>query len=738
MHVHPISTFRLFQEGHLLRNSIAIFALTTLFYFIGAELRLVHELSLFWPLNGVMAGVFARYVWLNRLHYYAISYVAMLVYDAITTEWGLVSLVINFSNMMFIVTVALLVVRDKRLGKNKYEPVSALRLFNYCLIAALLCAIVGAIGSVSIDSLDFWPLLADWFSEQFSTGVLIVPCMLTLAIPGVLPRFKAEQMMPAIALIVSVIASVVIGGAGSLAFPLPALIWCAVRYTPQVTCLLTFVTGAVEIVLVANSVIDISVGSPFSIPEMFSARLGIATMAICPIMVSFSVAAINSLMKQVALRADFDFLTQVYSRSGLYEALKSPSLKQTQHLTVMLLDIDYFKSINDNYGHECGDKVLSVFARHIQKIVGDKGLVARMGGEEFAVAVPSVNPVDGLLMAEKIRKGVELQPFTWQQKTLYLTVSIGVGSGRASYRTLTDDLLPGVGRSTAGAILSLSLGKHFPILDGNVKRVLARCYAVSGWPGKKEVENKLWSLSEQVTPAVGVERFNQAMISQTGKYDKHRARSFLAASWHDDTSRYSLGGSVQKDVSNQIQSILEKGIPLDPNYTLKGELLGFYAQLEGLSRNTSQPNDTALVSGQVTWNAPWGSVFGSGGYLRHAMNGAVVDTDIGYPFSLSLDRNREGMQSWQLGVNYRLTPQFTLTFAPIVTRGYESSKRDVRIEGAGILGGMNYRVSEGPLQGMNFFLAADKGREKRDGSALGDRLNYWDVKMSIQYDFMLK
>ncbi len=72
--------------------------------------------------------------------------------------------------------------------------------------------------------------------------------------------------MPAIALIVSVIASVVIGGAGSLAFPLPALIWRAVRYTPQVTCLLTFVTGAVEIVLVANSVIDISVGSPFSIP----------------------------------------------------------------------------------------------------------------------------------------------------------------------------------------------------------------------------------------------------------------------------------------------------------------------------------------------------------------------------------------------------------------------------------------------------------------------------------------
>jgi len=72
--------------------------------------------------------------------------------------------------------------------------------------------------------------------------------------------------------------------------------------------------------------------------------------------------------------------------------------------------------------------------------------------------------------------------------------------------------LPGVGRSTAGAILSLSLGKHFPILDGNVKRVLARCYAVGGWPGKKEVEKRLWEIAEQVTPAQGVSQFNQAMM----------------------------------------------------------------------------------------------------------------------------------------------------------------------------------------------------------------------------------
>ena len=72
--------------------------------------------------------------------------------------------------------------------------------------------------------------------------------------------------------------------------------------------------------------------------------------------------------------------------------------------------------------------------------------------------------------------------------------------------------LPGVGRSTAGAILSLSQNQHYPILDGNVKRVLTRTFAIEGWPGNKNVENQLWQLSEQVTPKNEVAKFNQAMM----------------------------------------------------------------------------------------------------------------------------------------------------------------------------------------------------------------------------------
>ncbi|QIQ21493.1 A/G-specific adenine glycosylase [Zophobihabitans entericus] len=88
------------------------------------------------------------------------------------------------------------------------------------------------------------------------------------------------------------------------------------------------------------------------------------------------------------------------------------------------------------------------------------------------------------------------------------------GHFHGTFPTTFDDVagLSGVGRSTAGAILSLSQNQHFAILDGNVKRVLARHYAVEGWPGQKAVENKLWTLSESVTPAKGVAQFNQAMM----------------------------------------------------------------------------------------------------------------------------------------------------------------------------------------------------------------------------------
>jgi A/G-specific adenine glycosylase len=72
--------------------------------------------------------------------------------------------------------------------------------------------------------------------------------------------------------------------------------------------------------------------------------------------------------------------------------------------------------------------------------------------------------------------------------------------------------LPGIGRSTAGAILSLSRGQRHPILDGNVKRVLTRHFGVEGFPGEPAIERRLWQLAEECTPATRVEAYTQAIM----------------------------------------------------------------------------------------------------------------------------------------------------------------------------------------------------------------------------------
>ena len=72
--------------------------------------------------------------------------------------------------------------------------------------------------------------------------------------------------------------------------------------------------------------------------------------------------------------------------------------------------------------------------------------------------------------------------------------------------------LPGIGRSTAGAILAISKSQHHPILDGNVKRVLSRYHAVEGWPGKREVEQQLWELATEHTPKKRTADYTQAIM----------------------------------------------------------------------------------------------------------------------------------------------------------------------------------------------------------------------------------
>jgi A/G-specific adenine glycosylase len=97
-------------------------------------------------------------------------------------------------------------------------------------------------------------------------------------------------------------------------------------------------------------------------------------------------------------------------------------------------------------------------------------------------------------------------------RNLHKTAQLIVEQGR--FPDMLDELvtLPGIGLSTAGAILSIAFKKSHPILDGNVKRVLTRFKAISGWPGTCQVNKQLWSISAHLTPIDRVADYTQAMM----------------------------------------------------------------------------------------------------------------------------------------------------------------------------------------------------------------------------------
>ena len=99
-------------------------------------------------------------------------------------------------------------------------------------------------------------------------------------------------------------------------------------------------------------------------------------------------------------------------------------------------------------------------------------------------------------------------------RNLHKTAKIIIEQFSGNFPERIADLvaLPGIGTSTAGAILAQSLGQRHPILDGNVKRVLARYYCIDGWPGHRETEKRLWQLSDQHTPSTKIAEYTQAIM----------------------------------------------------------------------------------------------------------------------------------------------------------------------------------------------------------------------------------
>jgi len=129
-----------------------------------------------------------------------------------------------------------------------------------------------------------------------------------------------------------------------------------------------------------------------------------------------------------------DSLTSIYNRRYLEQRLSEEVDRAARYqapLSVMMLDIDHFKSINDTWGHQAGDKILSEFRELIKSSVRVSDIVARYGGEEFLILAPSTDAEAAYNLAERIRENTEKHNFEingsdLEKRSVSVTVSAGV------------------------------------------------------------------------------------------------------------------------------------------------------------------------------------------------------------------------------------------------------------------------------------------------------------------------
>jgi diguanylate cyclase (GGDEF)-like protein len=139
-------------------------------------------------------------------------------------------------------------------------------------------------------------------------------------------------------------------------------------------------------------------------------------------------AEANAKLRELSITDD---LTGLFNRRYLVRALEAEfirAIRYKRNFSVLLIDIDYFKQINDRYGHSCGDAVLIKLASLIRGCLRSSDTVARYGGDEIAILLPETEKSKATEVAEKLRGLIEETCFEWHGKAFNVTCSIGIAT----------------------------------------------------------------------------------------------------------------------------------------------------------------------------------------------------------------------------------------------------------------------------------------------------------------------
>jgi len=147
-------------------------------------------------------------------------------------------------------------------------------------------------------------------------------------------------------------------------------------------------------------------------------------------------------LDELAKISRIDGLTQIYNRRHWQESLEQEYAKAQRHdkkLSLIMLDLDYFKLLNDNYGHQCGDMVLIEVSALISSLLRVEDVFGRYGGEEFAIILPETELSGAMDLAQRICNSIATKDLTYKDHNIKVTVSLGVAqlsAGESNYEAL--------------------------------------------------------------------------------------------------------------------------------------------------------------------------------------------------------------------------------------------------------------------------------------------------------------
>ena len=139
-----------------------------------------------------------------------------------------------------------------------------------------------------------------------------------------------------------------------------------------------------------------------------------------------SLALENNRLYEISV---LDGLTNIYNRRYLEQRMIEEvaySRRYNKSLSILLLDIDFFKRLNDTYGHQAGDYVLKMVSKTLSQALREYDVVARYGGEEFAIILPTTPKPEGAMIAERLRLSICDQAFRFKDQTIKCSISLGV------------------------------------------------------------------------------------------------------------------------------------------------------------------------------------------------------------------------------------------------------------------------------------------------------------------------